>query len=94
MLLDKGAKIKAYDPKAMETAKSIFADKIIYASNSYEALDNADALILITEWNEFKRPSFDKIKSKLKEPIIFDGRNQYEPKKMKEEGFTYFCIGR
>ena len=70
MLLDKGAKIKAYDPKAMETAKVIFGDKIVYSSNSYEALENADALILITEWNEFKRPSFDKIKSKLKEPII------------------------
>ena len=78
MLLDKGAKIKAYDPKAMETAKVIFGDKIVYSSNSYEALENADALILITEWNEFKRPSFDKIKSKLKEPIIFDGRNQYD----------------
>ena len=61
MLLDKGAKIKAYDPKAMETAKVIFGDKIVYSSNSYEALENADALILITEWNEFKRPSFDKI---------------------------------
>ena len=82
MLLDKGAKIKAYDPKAMETAKIIFGDKIIYSSNSYEALENADALILITEWNEFKRPSFDKIKSKLKEPIIFDGRNQYDKKRM------------
>ena len=93
MLLDKGAKIKAYDPKAMETAKSIFADKIIYASNSYEALENADALILITEWNEFKRPSFDKIKSKLKEPIIFDGRNQYDKKRMNERGIKYISLG-
>lgn len=93
MLLDKGAKIKAYDPKAMETAKSIFADKIIYAANSYEALDNADALILITEWNEFKRPSFDKIKSKLKEPIIFDGRNQYDKKRMTDRGIKYISLG-
>lgn len=93
MLLDKGAKIKAYDPKAMETAKSIFADKIIYASNSYEALENADALILITEWNEFKRPSFDKIKSKLKEPIIFDGRNQYDKKRMTDRGIKYISLG-
>ena len=93
MLLDKGAKIKAYDPKAMETAKSIFADKIIYASNSYDALDNADALILITEWNEFKRPSFDKIKSKLKEPIIFDGRNQYDKKRMTDRGIKYISLG-
>lgn len=93
MLLDKGAKIKAYDPKAMETAKVIFGDKIIYASNSYDALDNADALILITEWNEFKRPSFDKIKSKLKEPIIFDGRNQYDKKRMTDRGIKYISLG-
>ncbi len=93
MLLDKGAKIKAYDPKAMETAKVIFGDKIIYSSNSYEALENADALILITEWNEFKRPSFDKIKSKLKEPIIFDGRNQYDKKRMTDRGIKYISLG-
>ena len=93
MLLDKGAKIKAYDPKAMETAKVIFGDKIVYSSNSYEALENADALILITEWNEFKRPSFDKIKSKLKEPIIFDGRNQYDKKRMTDRGIKYISLG-
>ena len=93
MLLDKGAKIKAYDPKAMETAKVIFGDKIVYSSNSYDVLDNADALILITEWNEFKRPSFDKIKSKLKEPIIFDGRNQYDKKRMTDRGIKYISLG-
>ena len=93
MLLDKGAKIKAYDPKAMETAKVIFGDKIVYSSNSYDVLDNADALILITEWNEFKRPSFDKIKSKLKESIIFDGRNQYDKKRMNERGIKYISLG-
>ena len=93
MLLDKGAKIKAYDPKAMETAKIIFGDKIVYSSNSYETLENADALILITEWNEFKRPSFDKIKSKLKEPIIFDGRNQYDKKRMTDRGIKYISLG-
>lgn len=93
ILLDKGAKIKAYDPKAMETAKIIFGDKIVYSSNSYEALENADALILITEWNEFKRPSFDKIKSKLKEPIIFDGRNQYDKKRMTDRGIKYISLG-
>lgn len=93
MLLDKGAKIKAYDPKAMETAKIIFGNKIVYSSNSYEALDDADALILITEWNEFKRPSFDKIKSKLKEPIIFDGRNQYDKKRMTDRGIKYISLG-
>ena len=93
MLLEKGAKIKAYDPKAMEMAKSIFGDSIYYSANSYEALENADALILITEWNEFKRPRFDKIKSKLKEPIIFDGRNQFEKNRMNERGIKYISLG-
>lgn len=93
MLLEKGAKIRAYDPKAMEMAKSIFGDSIYYSANSYEALENADALILITEWNEFKRPSFDKIKSKLKEPIIFDGRNQFEKNRMTERGIKYISLG-
>ena len=93
MLLKKGAKIRAYDPKAMEMAKSIFGDSIYYSANSYEALENADALILITEWNEFKRPSFDKIKSKLKEPIIFDGRNQFEKNRMTERGIKYISLG-
>lgn len=92
-LLDKGAKIRAYDPKAMETAKSIFGDSIYYTVNSYEALENADALILITEWNEFKRPSFDKIKSSLKEAIIFDGRNQYDKERMKQRGIKYISLG-
>ncbi len=93
-LIEAGAKIRAYDPKAMEEAKKIFGDKIYYASSDYEALDGADALILITEWQEFRNPDFDKIKSLLKSPVIFDGRNQYSPKKMKQLGFKYYGIGR
>lgn len=92
-LLEKGAKIQAYDPKAMQTAKYHFADKITYANSSYEALENTDALLLLTEWNEFRRPDFDKIKKLLKTPIIFDGRNQYSRKSLEESGFTYFSIG-
>ena len=92
-LLEKGAKIQAYDPKAMQTAKFHFADKITYANNSYDVLENADALLLLTEWNEFRRPDFDKIKNMLKTPIIFDGRNQYNRKSLEENGFTYFSIG-
>lgn len=92
-LLEKGAKIQAYDPKAIQTAKYHFADKITYANSSYEALENADALLLLTEWNEFRRPDFDKIKDLLKTPIIFDGRNQYNRKSLEENGFTYFSIG-
>jgi len=93
-LLSKGAKIKAYDPKAVDEAKTIFGDSIEYSKNNYEALEGADALILVTEWNEFRRPDFDKIKKLLKQPVIFDGRNQYEPKRMYRRGFTYFSIGK
>lgn len=92
-LLEKGAKIQAYDPKAMQTAKYHFGDKITYANNSYDVLKNADALLLLTEWNEFRRPDFEKIKDLLKTPIIFDGRNQYNKKLLVEKGFTYFSIG-
>lgn len=92
-LLEKGAKIRAYDPKAMEMAKTIFGDKIYYASNSYEALEGADSLLLLTEWNEFRRPDFDRIKTLLKKAIIFDGRNQYEQNRMKERGFRYITFG-
>lgn len=92
-LLKQGAEITAFDPKAIETAKEIFTDNIKYANSAYEALNNADALILATEWNEFKNPDFDRIKNELKEPVIFDGRNQYDPKFLKEKGFEYHCIG-
>lgn len=93
-LLEKGAKVQAYDPKAMDMAKFHFADRITYAKNSYEALEQADALLLLTEWNEFRRPDFERIKNLLKTPIIFDGRNQYNKDRMVEKGFTYYCVGK
>jgi len=93
-LLSKGAKIKAFDPKAMESAKFIFKDKIEYSKNSYEAVENADALLLLTEWNEFRRPDFEKVKELMKNPIIFDGRNQYNSARIQEKGFTYYQIGK
>lgn len=92
-LLSRGAKITAFDPKAMETAKEIFTNKINYAKNSYDALKDADALILLTEWNEFRRPDFDKIKSLLKSPVIIDGRNQYSRKRLESKGIEYICMG-
>lgn len=93
-LLKRGAKVQAYDPKAMETAKFYFEDKITYAKNAYEALENADALLLLTEWNEFRRPDFDRIKNTLKNPIIFDGRNQYDKKRLQERGFECIQVGK
>ena len=93
-LLEKGAKIKAFDPKAFEMAKTIFKDKIEYSSSAYKAVENSDALLLLTEWNEFRRPDFDKIKQMMKSPVIFDGRNQYNGERLIEKGFEYTCIGK
>lgn len=93
-LIAEGAKVKAYDPEATEEARKIFKDKIIYADKTYEALEGADALVIVTEWNEFRRPNFEKIKTLMKSAIIFDGRNLFEPNKMAELGFEYEGIGR
>lgn len=92
-LLKHGAKVVAFDPKAMDTAKGIFGDKISYANNAYDALQNADALLLLTEWNEFRRPDFEKIKTLLKTPVIIDGRNQYDRKSLKQLGIEYINFG-
>lgn len=95
VLRDAGAGFRAHDPVAMEVAKSIIGEKgVTYVSNYYDALEGADALLLLTEWNQFRRPDYERMKSLLKQPLIFDGRNQYDPAKMKELGFTYYCIGR
>ena len=93
-LLERGAKIKVFDPKALESAKIIFHDKIEYSKNAYEAIENTDALLLLTEWNEFRRPDFEKLKEFMKEPVIFDGRNQYDSKRLAEKGFKYYSIGK
>ena len=93
-LLKRGAKIQAYDPKAFEYAKTIWADKIIYSESSYKAVEDADALLLLTEWNEFRRPDFEKIKNLMKSPVIFDGRNQYNGKRLVDKGFDYTCVGK
>ncbi|MEB3286454.1 MAG: UDP-glucose/GDP-mannose dehydrogenase family protein [Vampirovibrionales bacterium] len=93
-LLEKGATIQAFDPKAMPLAKTIFKDRLQYTENAYDALKNTDALLLLTEWNEFRRPDFDRIKTLMNRPVIFDGRNQYEMDRMQQRGFEYFCIGR
>ena len=93
-ILKLGGRVQVYDPEAMKTAQKIFGKKISYAPSNYEALKSADALILITEWNEFRNPNFERVKSLLKHPVIFDGRNQYNPDEMRGLGFLYFGIGR
>ena len=92
-LLEAGAKIKAYDPAAIKEAQHIIGDKIEYGSDQYDVLIDADALILITEWPEFKFPNFNIIKKLLHNPLIIDGRNVYDPKEMKDKGIDYYCIG-
>lgn len=93
-LLEHGAKIQAFDPKAFDLAHFYFKDTITYSKTGYDALKNADALLLLTEWNEFRRPDFDRMKTLMKTPVIFDGRNQYNGKRLIERGLEYYGIGR
>ncbi|HEV2833229.1 MAG TPA: UDP-glucose/GDP-mannose dehydrogenase family protein [Hanamia sp.] len=93
-LMAKGATLVAYDPEAMENVKNEIGDKIIFAENQYDALKDADALLIATEWNEFRTPDFNKMKSLLKNPVIFDGRNLFELYQMEECGFHYESVGR
>jgi UDPglucose 6-dehydrogenase len=93
-LLERGARVKATDPEAMETARAVLDERVELVSDEYDALDDADALVVVTEWNEYRRPDFKRIKTKLKAPCVFDGRNVFDPVRMREMGFDYFCIGR
>ncbi len=93
-LLELGAAVKAYDPEAQHTARQVFGDRIELCSKSYDALRDADALAVVTEWNEFREPDFGRMRQLLKHPVVFDGRNIYSPEQMKSLGFTYYSIGR
>lgn len=93
-LLAEGATVTAYDPVAMHEAKKTLGNSIMYATSQYEALNDADALLIVTEWPEFRSPKFEEMGSRLKHKVIFDGRNIYEPEEMAEYGFSYECIGR
>jgi UDPglucose 6-dehydrogenase len=93
-LLSKGAKVHAYDPEAMEVARGIFGSKITYAKRNYDALKGADALAVVTEWQEFREPDFARMRKLMRGAVVFDGRNIYQPSQMKSEGFTYYSIGR
>ena len=93
-LLQRGASVRAYDPAAGPVAKRLFDGRIALCEKSYDALSGADALAIVTEWNEFREPDFAKMRSLLRAPIVFDGRNIYSPEQMRALGFTYFSIGR
>ncbi|TVR80662.1 MAG: UDP-glucose/GDP-mannose dehydrogenase family protein [Saprospirales bacterium] len=93
-LINMGAEVIAFDPEATDNVRRMFGDRISYADDQYEAINNADALAIITEWSVFRTPDFEKIKSGLKQPVIFDGRNVYSIEMMKEYGFHYESIGR
>ena len=96
-LVKRGAKVKAFDPKAIEEAKEFYlkdVENITYVTSKYQALENADAMVLLTEWKEFRSPDFHEIKTLLLNPVIFDGRNQYNVFNLEEKGFEYYQIGK
>jgi UDPglucose 6-dehydrogenase len=93
-LLAEGAAVQAYDPEAMKVARGIFGSKIKYAANSYAALEGADALLIVTEWNEFREPDFTRMRKLMKNAAIFDGRNLYNPHQIRALGFEYVSMGR
>jgi UDPglucose 6-dehydrogenase len=93
-LLASGVTVQAYDPEAIKVARGIFGNHITYAASNYDALKGADGLAIVTEWNEFRRPDFTRMRSLMRTPTIFDGRNIFTPDEMKQSGFTYYSIGR
>ena len=93
-LLEAGAKIKAYDPAAMDEAKKQLGDRINFCSDPYEAITGVDAMALMTEWSEFHLPEFSRMAELMKNKVVFDGRNIYDPDELKRQGFIYYGIGR
>ena len=93
-LLAEGAAVTAYDPEAMDVAKQLFGNRVQLASSNYGCVEGADALLIVTEWQAFRNPSFDRMKSTMRQPVIFDGRNIYDPAHLRQLGFTYYSVGR
>jgi UDPglucose 6-dehydrogenase len=93
-LLDRGAKLRVYDPVAMENVRKLFGEKLVYCERREDALVGADALAIVTEWKQFVHPDFEEMKNLMRHPVIFDGRNLYDPRRMRAYGFTYYSIGR
>jgi UDPglucose 6-dehydrogenase len=93
-LIGKGARVQAYDPVAMDRARRHFGDRVILAPGPYEALEGTEALFVVTEWSEFRNPDFERMKALMKDPVVFDGRNVFDPEEMAELGFRWYGIGR
>jgi UDPglucose 6-dehydrogenase len=93
-LLARGARVRAFDPEAHAVARGIFGAKIAYADSAYDALTGVDALVIMTEWNEFRRPDFVRMKRLMRTAVVVDGRNIYEPERIRAAGFTYYSVGR
>jgi UDPglucose 6-dehydrogenase len=93
-MLSAGVTVQAFDPEARQVARRLFGSRITYADGSYDAVKGADALVIVTEWNEFRTPDFGRIRSLMRSPVVFDGRNLFAPALMKQNGFTYYSIGR
>ena len=93
-LLERGAAVRVHDPKALDIARTVFGDRVTYAHDPYEALSSADALVIVTEWLVYRNPDFERIRSLLRRPLLVDGRNLYEPDRVRSLGFDYFGIGR
>jgi UDPglucose 6-dehydrogenase len=93
-LLERGGKIAVHDPEAMENARAAYGDKLVYCNTPLDVLEGADALAINTEWGEFRNPDFAEMKRRMRTPVIFDGRNLYDPEHIREQGFTYYSVGR
>jgi UDPglucose 6-dehydrogenase len=93
-LLAAGAKVAVHDPEAMDNVRQTYGEKLVYSHTPLEVLEGADALAINTEWGEFRNPDFDEMRRRMAGPVVFDGRNLYDPVHMREHGFTYYSIGR
>ncbi len=93
-LLASGAHVRVHDPEAIGNVRQIYGDRIVYCDRQYRALEQADALVVATEWNEFRNPDFEVMRRLMRHPVVFDGRNVYDPARMASLGFTYQGIGR
>ena len=93
-LLERGARVQAHDPEAMDNARRWFGDRVLFTQTNYDALNGADALVILTEWQPYRRPDLDRVRGLLSKPVIFDGRNLFSPEKMRDRGFQYWSVGR